>query len=119
MITDSYFEGGKLKELKLSSKGIEQVSPDDPIMVCCVKNDLERIKKVVEHHTKIGVKHMVFVDNESTDGTREWLQTQEVDLYGIDEPYHAGRAGAPDLQTVRPVHEADRQPGTGADGTGV
>ncbi len=71
-----------------------ELSENDPIMICCVKNDLERIKQVIYHHRKIGIKKMVFVDNMSDDGTREYLFSECVDLYSVDEPYHAGRKAA-------------------------
>lgn len=88
---DSYFNG---ETLQIVTKRDVKIDRKDVILICCVKNDLERIKKVVEHHRAIGIKHMVFVDNESTDGTREWLNEQEVDLYSTKEKYHAGRKGA-------------------------
>lgn len=53
------------------------VSVDSPIYLCVVKDDLERIKMSYEHHSKIGVKHFVYIDNGSTDGTLEWLMQQE------------------------------------------
>lgn len=66
------------------------VSSDDVILLCCVRNDYLRIQNVVRHHKSIGVKHMVFVDNGSTDGTLEYLCQNKVDVYQTTERYHAG-----------------------------
>ena len=57
------------------------IDVDAPIVICVVKNDLERIKLLIKHHRMIGVRHFVFLDNGSSDGTLEWLLTQEVDVY--------------------------------------
>lgn len=50
---------------------------NNPIVICVVKNDLYRIKKFIEHYRKIGVKFFAFLDNGSTDGTYEYLISQE------------------------------------------
>lgn len=52
--------------------------PKDPIFVCVVKDDLERIKMSYEHHRRIGVNNFVYIDNGSSDGTLEWLLEQDV-----------------------------------------
>lgn len=85
---DSYFFGKPLTKIRSSNGRSENDSA--PILLCCVYNDLKRVKEVVKHHRQIGIKNMVFLDNMSNDGTFEWLLTQEVDLYRTDEAYHAG-----------------------------
>lgn len=60
----------------------------DPVLICAQKNDLVRIKELVQHYRKMGIKHMVFIDNESTDGSREWIEEQDdIDLYIIHSQY--------------------------------
>ena len=58
-------------------KEADMTSVDSPVFLCVVKDDLERIKMSYEHHKSIGVKHFVYIDNGSTDGTLEWLLKQE------------------------------------------
>lgn len=68
----------------------QQELPDyiEPIVVLCVKNEMARIKMLVEHYRRFGVKRFAFLDNNSDDGTFEWLLEQEdVDLYKTEQKY--------------------------------
>lgn len=89
---DSYFEESGPVILKKTYNN--DIPDDEVILICCVRNDIGRIKKLYQHHKDIGIKYMIFVDNMSDDGTKEWLLDQEVDLYQISEIYHAGRKAA-------------------------
>jgi len=63
---------------------------NEPILICAVKNDLIKVKKQIEHHRKIGIKHFTYIDNMSDDGTFEWLMTQDdVSLFLVDETFNA------------------------------
>jgi hypothetical protein len=65
------------------------------MLVCAVKDDIERIKMQVEYHRKIGIKHFAYIDNMSTDGTFEWLLAQpDVSLFRTDEIYNASSMNA-------------------------
>ncbi len=76
-------------------------------MVCCIKNDLTRISAIMEYHRKIGIRKMVFLDNMSDDGTFEWLKSQNIDLYSVNEKYHAGRKSAW-IRKVMDIYGYDR-----------
>lgn len=58
-----------LKEIKINAF--------DLIAICVVKNDRIKIKKFIEHHRSIGINKFIILDNDSTDGTVEWLLEQE------------------------------------------
>jgi len=103
----SYFGDNKIKTISLNAPQGNGSDGDDVIMICCVKNDLERVKRVVSHHREIGISRMVFVDNMSTDGTREYLEAQPVDLYSQDEIYHAGRKSSW-IRQVQDIYGYDR-----------
>ena len=61
---------------------------NDPITICVVKNDLNRLKMQLDHHRKIGIKHFVYIDNLSDDGTFEYLKEQpDVSLFLLKEKY--------------------------------
>ena len=67
-----------------------EVVPEEnnPIVVLCVKDDLQRLQLLVDHYRGLGVQRFAFLDNESTDGTFEWCMEQEdIDLYRCMEPY--------------------------------
>ena len=56
-------------------KNIE-IKNDDIIAICVEKNDLIRLKKFIEHHRKLGINKFIILDNDSNDGTIEWLLNQ-------------------------------------------
>lgn len=58
------------------------------ILICLVKNDLERMKLFMNHYRKLGIKKFAIIDNDSTDGTFEFLREQkDVDLFQAKEKY--------------------------------
>ena len=70
---------------------VRKTSPcakENPIIVLCIKNDLKRVKMLVDHYRKLGVEKFAFMDNGSDDGTFEWLVEQpDIDLFRCYEPY--------------------------------
>lgn len=67
---------------------IEEIGNKTPILICIVKDDLQRIEMSINYYRKMGVKNFVYVDNMSTDGTFEYLLKQpDIDLYKCETPY--------------------------------
>lgn len=63
-----------------------------PLLICVVKNDISRIKKFMEYYRKLGVEQFIFVDNDSTDGTFEFLCNQnDVIIYRSKQKYSSTR----------------------------
>lgn len=82
------FTQHEINPVKVNQENIEQAVT----LICIVKNDLQRIKNLYKHHQKIGVEQFVFIDNNSNDGTREWLIEQEnTDVYLVEEEYSSPR----------------------------
>jgi len=50
---------------------------DELVVVVLLRNGRPYIKPFIEHYSSLGVKHIVFLDNGSTDGTVEALQTYD------------------------------------------
>lgn len=50
------------------------IEPDELGVLCLVRDGRPYVRSFVEHYASIGVKHMVFLDNGSTDGTVEALE---------------------------------------------
>lgn len=46
------------------------------ILVCCMRNELARMPAFLAHYRRLGVKHFLVVDNQSTDGLQEYLARQ-------------------------------------------
>lgn len=47
-----------------------------PTLLCVVKNDLQRMKLLINHYRKLGVKCFAILDDHSDDGTYEFLLEQ-------------------------------------------
>src|SRR5215216_6399281 len=47
---------------------------DELVLVCLVRDGRPYVNSFVEHHTSLGIKHLFFLDNGSTDGTVEALK---------------------------------------------
>lgn len=83
------FSDIELKCVKLENNNIKD---NEVILLCVVKNDLERIKMVYSHHKKLGVKKFVILDNNSSDGTLEWICTKsDIDVYQTEEKFNSLR----------------------------
>lgn len=65
-----------------------QLREQDVVLFCPIKNEIYRIKPFMDYYRGIGIRHFVFIDNDSTDGTFEYLNEQnDVNLYLAEEPY--------------------------------
>lgn len=59
-----------------------------PILICLVKNDLIRIKEFHRYYIELGIRNFAFIDNDSNDGTFEYLQNDKnIALFQIKEKY--------------------------------
>ncbi|MBM7685773.1 glycosyltransferase family 2 protein [Defluviitalea raffinosedens] len=89
----NYFFKDDLKIV--NSSRINNFNRNDVIAICVVKNDLIRMKTFYEHYRKLGVKRFAILDNNSDDGTYEWLKEQkDTDLFKTDIPYSTLRRQA-------------------------
>lgn len=50
---------------------------EDIVLMCVEKNDIIKLKKFISHHRTIGVDKFIIIDNDSTDGTVEYLLKQK------------------------------------------
>ena len=63
-----------------------------PILICALKNDVQKIVHFMKHYRRLGIKKFVFLDNMSTDGTYEYLLEQEdTEVYRCENPFTADR----------------------------
>ncbi len=75
-------------DIQVLQQSDQPLPASEPIVVCVVKNDLERLKMVLTHHRQLGFERFAIVDNNSTDDSLVWLKDQpDVDLYQITEPF--------------------------------
>lgn len=62
---------------KISSNKVKRNHKNAPLLFCVIKNDIEKITLFMEHYRNLGIETFVFLDNNSTDGTREFLLQQK------------------------------------------
>ena len=71
-----------------------RIRPGDILAVSTVRNEAVRLPFFLDHHRKLGVAHFLVVDNDSDDGTRDYLAAQEdVSLWRTDASYRLSRFG--------------------------
>jgi glycosyltransferase involved in cell wall biosynthesis len=51
-----------------------ETSSNDVVLICVVRNGERYIESFIRHYRGLGIRHMVFLDNGSTDGTIQRLQ---------------------------------------------
>jgi hypothetical protein len=66
---------------------------DELIVLCLVRNGRPYLRSFVQHYASIGVQHLVFLDNGSTDGTVEALKKYDnVTVFRTGLPYKTHHA---------------------------
>jgi hypothetical protein len=86
----------------------DNFDPNSPVLVCTLKNDIEKVNMQLRHHRQLGVKNFVYIDNMSDDGTFEYLIAQpDTAVYRTDEIYHDARMASWRQQVVE-IYGYDR-----------
>jgi hypothetical protein len=82
--------------------------PESPVLVCSLRDEIAKIPEFLRHHRALGIKRFAFVDNNSTDGTAEFLCAQpDCDLWLGWEPFN------PDMQNAWRMKICDIYTATG------
>lgn len=70
------------------------LSADALLVFSCVRNEIVRLPCFLSHYRALGVDHFLFVDNNSNDGTAEYLAAQpDVSVWRTDHSYRLARFG--------------------------
>lgn len=85
-------DGFTSRELQLIKKATPGASvkrdAKTPILVCVLKNEIEKLPLFFSHYREMGIRRFVMIDNMSSDGTYEFLLKQrDVDLYTVKEKF--------------------------------
>src|SRR5215217_7180366 len=83
--------------------GPEEVpyAEDELVVVCLVRDGRPFVKSFVEHYFALGVKHLFFLDNGSTDGTVEALKTYDnTTVLRTELPYKNPKGGLGGTETL-------------------
>jgi len=95
----------KRNQLKTVSDKTATIAPDDILAASTVRNEIIRLPYFLDHHRKLGVNHFLFVDNNSDDGTTEYLANQpDVSLWSTTHSYRLSRFGVDWLTWLQIKH---------------
>ena len=71
-------------------KNFSNIEEHQVIVVCALKNEITRIKWFLDHYRNLGIKLFLICDNNSTDGTLDFLMQQnDVVLYQTTDKYNS------------------------------
>ena len=84
----------KRRELTRVVNRTGQIRPNDLLLFCTQRNEAVRLPYFLDYYRDMGVGHFFFVDNDSTDGSLEYLADQpDVSLWRTDASYKRARFG--------------------------
>ncbi|MFY0693138.1 MAG: glycosyltransferase family 2 protein [Paracoccaceae bacterium] len=84
----------KRRELRPACDRTARISKDDILLFSTIRNERVRLPFFLEYYRNLGVNHFVFVDNDSDDGTGEYLAAQEdVSVFVTEKGYKRARFG--------------------------
>lgn len=66
----------KRRDLKPGRVNTAAIRPDDILLMSVVRNEKIRLPYFLDYYRKLGVDHFLFVDNDSDDGSFEFLKDQ-------------------------------------------
>ncbi len=84
----------KRRQLTPITDHTNRISGDAILAFSTVRNEIIRLPHFLDHYRKLGVQHFLMVDNNSDDGTAEYLAAQpDVSLWHTDHSYKMSRFG--------------------------
>jgi hypothetical protein len=84
----------KRRELKPFSQRTNTIQRDDILLFSTQRNERVRLPYFLEYYRKMGVNHFLIVDNDSNDGSREYLASQpDVSVWHTRASYKRSRFG--------------------------
>jgi hypothetical protein len=84
----------KSRSLRSVSDRTDAIKPRDLLCFCTLRNEKIRLKYFLSYYRDRGVAHFLFVDNDSDDGTREYLAAQpDCSVWTTQASYKRARFG--------------------------
>ena len=82
------------KDLRPIADRTRQISDDDILCFSVVRDEISRLPYWLNYNRALGVQHFLIVDNDSTDGTTQYLSDQkDVSLWTTNASYREARFG--------------------------
>jgi hypothetical protein len=84
----------KRRQLQADVDRTAQIGPGAILMFLCCRNEERRLPQFLDHHARLGVDHVIAVDNGSTDRTLEILRDRpDTSIWTTDHSYRLSRFG--------------------------
>lgn len=84
----------KRRQLTVIADRTSNITSGDILVFATMRNEIARLPFFLDYYRKIGVRHFLIVDNDSTDGTRAYLEGQaDVSLWTTAHSYKLSRFG--------------------------
>ncbi len=72
----------------------DQISPSSILAFTTLRNEIIRLPYFLDYYRKLGVEHFIVVDNNSDDGSQEYLEKQpDVSIWATEHSYKLSRFG--------------------------
>jgi len=82
-----------------------RIRPGAILAASTMRNEIERLPHFLDHHRALGVDHFLIVDNDSDDGTTEYLAAQpDISLWATSHSYRLSRFGLDWLTWLKMRH---------------
>ncbi|MFD1342665.1 glycosyltransferase family 2 protein [Litorisediminicola beolgyonensis] len=84
----------KRRELRPVANRTDQIAPTDLLVFSTLRNEGVRLPYFLKHYRDMGVDHFLMVDNDSTDGSLDYLASQpDVSVWHTRSSYKRSRFG--------------------------
>lgn len=95
----------KRRELKAVADRTNQIRQEDILLFCTLRNEKVRLPYFLKYYRDMGVGHFVMVDNDSTDGSLNYLTNQpDVSVWHTRAGYKRARYGVDWLNWLKLKH---------------
>jgi hypothetical protein len=97
------------RELRPVTQRMGELRPDAILLFSTLRNERIRLPYFLQYYRDLGIDHFLMVDNDSTDGSREYLAEQpDVSLWTTPASYKRSRFGMDWLMALLRRHGHDR-----------
>jgi hypothetical protein len=98
----------KSMDLRSIADRTPRIKPDDLLLFCTLRNEKIRLPFFLSYYRKLGIDHFLFVDNDSDDGSLQYLADQpDVSIWSTPSSYRKSRYGMDWLTWLQMRHAHD------------
>lgn len=97
------------KDLAPVIQRTDSLRPDAILLFATLRNERVRLPYFLKYYRDLGIDHFLFVDNDSTDGSRDYLAAQpDVSLWTTPASYRKSRFGMDWIMSLLRAHGHNR-----------